>query len=690
MRKLFSRWLKKVEHRAADETMKPKPAVVSPYVLDLKNNEGALDRQFFDFPPLPEEAGIGYLRQIERWYLPPSYRTGLAFMMAVMFVTMLGITALEAQTMAESRRGFLNAQILQGFSELMNEWEIYSDETESPETVELTNVEQEIAYNSLWEDSKVLNNDPLPSLLHSVQTDQQTLLLELGLAINQGFQSFQAFLKTWESENYDNSTDKLLWLKRYAEKTVKVWGPVLNEANQLLDTPIFEDLENAQEFQNSLAIMADIQAFLASFGNGVDSLRQVLGAEEPQRILVFIQDSAQKRASGGALSVGLELLLDEGKLLLQRPFHVDEYDDLLRVSLQAPQGLSEISERWDLATANAFLDSEKSAEQIHWFWQREARSSVDLVLLINSSAIESLLDESVVTTHLDPESLSELEHFASRWSARNLEDDQEGLKSMMAQLLEITDITLKSPDLLIKIWPRLKQLASSKQIIVTSMDHELEQKMISWGLSHPLPALDEKEDVLMVASINTEDNASDSWIEESLTLHSSITDQGLIKHWLKIDRSHTWESSQKTALLEGLDLSLSNNSYSKLTIAENKSLIRVLVPKGSLLTAVTGVDLPDISSSTVGDYKIWSFESSLKAGKNSSIELFYELPWIFEVDTVDNYRLRILKQAGAKDQGFEHLFKLPADMTIFQLLPEVPIRQLTGNSSIAVVAGKNP
>jgi hypothetical protein len=194
----------------------------------------------------------------------------------------------------------------------------------------------------------------------------------------------------------------------------------------------------------------------------------------------------------------------------------------------------------------------------------------------------------------------------------------------------------------------------------------------------------------MVSSINTESNLSDRWVSEDLQLHTAISDDGIIRNWMRLERTHRWESGYLTPLLGKIGLIPSRNLLSLLSTAENKSVVKILVPKGTQLQSALGIDLNEISVSETESHTIWTFKNSVKAGASSSVELTYELPWRFDTSTVDNYRLHLVKQPGTNPMAFQHVLKLPSLMSVFQQLPEEPLTVWNQDERIAVVAGKNP
>ena len=643
--------------------------------LDLKQQLGSLSGPFLDLPsPLKADPDRLYLRQTERRFLPPSYRSGMAFFVTVMLLFTVGISAFDAHTLAQSRDTWMEAQLLREFSQLNQQLQRPQDLSAPTETD--TDLLKELQQQSMvadqypyWERSN-----------HSRQ------LVDMSLQLRQGFEAFQHLLDAWDSAEGVGILEQIDWMRISGRRAYRFWEEVITQSGELAAQGVETEIP---EFDESLHLIADLSAFLKDFEAVSPTLLHFLGAEEPQRVVLLISDSAQQRPTAGALSVGVELLLTEGKVYSSQTFHVADIDSLQTFDLHPPLGFEEITPRWNLSTANAFLDGKASAEQFHWFWQRQARSSLDLVLLMTTDGLERFLSAGWSSPlGLDPNH-AQIENMSLSWTARIFNGEVDDLKALADQLVQWSVEVFADPDRFFQAWPTLQDLTTSKQLLLMASDPEQQALLSEAGLSGELPNLPEGEDVLMVASLNEQSNGSDRWVEQSLRLHTAVQEHGAIKHWLQINRDQLWSASQSGALRDAIPFPLATGTASQLT-ANNRSLMRVVVPFGSQLLGSNGVKLQDVSTQHLPGFTIWSFPMQVSAGGRSTVELEYELPWSFATDSVDNYRLHLLQQPGAKPSSFAHQFKVPADLSVFQELPADPIRLLDQDQTLAIVAGKNP
>jgi len=588
----------------------------SRFVLDLKTRQGSLGKIWLDLPPAERSTeSLYYLRRRERRFLPASYRTGLLFFGAVMVLSLLSITGISSKTMAESQQSWLSAELLQEFSQLRNTRGSSVSVDEQRRHFSVLNTQQQLR-----------RPEPISGLLN--RSDEPQSLEMIGLRISEGYQSFERFLETWRNRGGATVMEKLAWMRRDADQALLSWNTALMAAKHYPSSGL--NPTEQVSLASSISALEKLSGFLSAFQQSYDPLTTLLGSDAPQRLLIFLQDPSEKRATGGVLSAGVEILLDRGKIVTWKPFM--KHDD-----------------------ANTFLDVTKSMEKIHGLWQREEHSSVDAIVFVNTTAVEELL------TGL--EDAKAFEGFEDRWSELRVSGKDEDLKALASGAIELLISHLETPNFFLNSWPSLQALTASKAIMVVASDPDLQESLTALNVSGALPSLAPHEDALMIASINTEDTPSDHGIQENDRLDTTIAADGSIRHWLKVER-------------RGGD----NGA--------NTSMMRVLVPLGSLLTGTDGLEITEVSTTQTADFTVWSFPMKLNPGESRAVALIYELPWRFDTGSIDNYRLQLIHQPGSPAIGFEHHLKLPANLTIFQQLPEEDLRTWDRDETVAIVAGR--
>jgi len=636
-----------------------KPTGVS-HLLNLKRNIGFLPRQI-DLPAAlksPDE--LWYLRQMSRSMVPASYRSGLVFFVMMMVFGMFGVAALDARTLATSHRTSLHSQIIEEFSKLSAGIQPYVSEEASILLPE--GQEEPITKLSTF-------SDPL---------EHQSRLATLSLEVRDGYESFQDFLHHWKSDG--NPLEKLRWMQGSAQKSLRAWDRAFV---QLESFPFYQLSQDKRvRLQRSLFLLSELRNTLRTFSNLYDPLTLALGKTIPQRILIFIQDPHERRATGGALSAGIEILVEGGEIVSKTAFHVSDYDDRVNIQMPVPPELTNVSPEWNLLTSNSFLDARRSSEQMAWFWSRKARNSSDLIILVNSSVLDRL--------HTALPLSRDLEHASLRWSALRLQGDREALKAFALSALDEWIENMNDPDRFFLLLPHLTDLISEKQILMTSIQPALQKALEDVQLDGSLPGAAKHQDFLLISSVNTESNGSDRWISDDVQLHTAISESGTIRNWLQVNRKHRWENAFLSPLVEKIGFRPPTNLLSQLSSSQNNSVLKILVPKGSVIQSTVGIALTEISTTETDTHTVWAFKNSVKAGGTSTFELTYELPWRFDTQTVDNYRLHLVKQPGSNPMAFQHRMKLPPQMSVFQQLPDSPFEVWNKDERIAVVAGRNP
>ena len=640
---------------------------VSPYLLDLKQNQGGLERVFIDVPAQKRHQ-THYLRRQERWPIPPSYRTGMAFFVTIMTVFSLGLTAVGAYQDGEQRQQLIGAQILYGLEEITENW--------NDSSLQTSNVSPFLE-----------NTTAAPVLLADREPNAQQELLTWNIHIKNGFDAFDSFVEQWN--NHENSIAATLQnMLNFSGKALNSWAKVL-ERTQVVSLKIFKN-DQQGPLQEAVLLVRRLSEFLSTYQKSYESLGVALGANEPQRMLVFIQDDAELRPGGGALSAGVEILIDNGEILAWRPFHVDDFESLLRADLQPPRGFESLHDRWDLSIANAYEDSSLTAEQILWFWQRQARSSADLVAFVSLSALEQLFSSPTIKDTLPEEKIALIENLDLKWSLARANNDRNYLTSTSSELIDHIAKVIQNPQQTIDSWYIVQNLLREKQLTFYSKNQQTQAQLRLAGVSGELELNNTDEDFLMVSNFNQDNSPTDRWIEDQATLHTSLKPDGSIVHWLKLNRRNLWNSAVTPALSEELGFPLNSTSLNQLGAGQNTSTIRILVPKGTTLEQIDGINETEVKIQELSDFSMISFNWTTTPGETKELAFTYQIPQKFNIETVDNYRLTVFKQMHKKAMGFHHEIKLPKDTTLFQQLTLQPIEQLEQDTKITFVAGKNP
>ncbi|MDP3975447.1 MAG: hypothetical protein Q8P95_00865 [bacterium] len=596
-----------------------------------------------DLPPARSSSRSPlYVRRTERSTLPLSCRGGLVFFAAVLLLSLAGITLFQANILGSSRQGQLDHRMTVAFDQIFAQ---LRQQAAGSRPLSVTGRFSELQKDPLVTAEQVFTKGPIgPTQPSSAQ------LVNWGALIEDGQTALLHLTKQWSEEAGQSPMERLRLLLPGVREARESWGSALEQAETELATPsAFWSVAT----DDSLDLLRDLHAFLGGIEEAVQFSLDFLTPGAPRRVAVFFQDSATVQATGGALSAGMELLLDgDGRLLSSSAFHLGDLD---------PSG--------QLLNSNSSLDFSRSADRLVQQWRRLARSSLDLVIFVNTSALGALLPQHAL--------------LEQRWSEHRAAGNREALKGMSDELVNQIVASFADFDSFLRNRELMRKLARSRHVLAYSPLPRFQDRLTGFGLTGVLPILQPGEDFLAVGHVNLDSQATDRWVSESRVLHTAIQEDGRVRHWLQIQRSHQGDQVARAQLA-------GSPALFRQRLLANRVLLRLLVPKGSRLLSSAGMVPADVSLDESGDFAVWSFVMETEAGTHSSVELIYEAPIILSLQDVDSYRLRLFKEPGGKEVLFEHRFALPDDISTFQELPEQPLRMLDQDEIIALVLGRNP
>jgi hypothetical protein len=192
--------------------------------------------------------------------------------------------------------------------------------------------------------------------------------------------------------------------------------------------------------------------------------------------------------------------------------------------------------------------------------------------------------------------------------------------------------------------------------LIYSRDAQLEQNLKDFNWAGNLISSD--RDYLSIVSSNLGGTKTDLFVDQQISLNSTIGSDGTVTNELTITRV---------------------NKMPKLLATANLSYIRVLVPHGSKLLSNIGFDYKNLEYPDGANYKVdddaynWEKDSvvdsvsgtvigaegsktffgnwlNLEGGQTKVIKISYQLP--FKLNSIDRYSLLLQKQIGALDQKF--------------------------------------
>jgi hypothetical protein len=489
-------------------------------------------------------------------------------------------------------------------------------------------------------------------------------------------------------------TAKIAAAQELAERS----EPLLNAASAALDKADELPSDMQENIDSLRARVIAAETLTSGFIAAAPSLRAALGEEQTRRYLVIFQNNAELRPTGGFIGSFALVDIDRGVIKKVEVPAGGSYDlqGSLKSVVLSPDPLRLISSKWEFQDANWFPDFPTSAKKISWFYQQSAGATVDGVIVLNAPLLAKLLDA------VGPVSMPEYKTIATGTTvlatAQQIVESKEARESgkpkqfiadLMPRILE--KITGASGDEAFSVLRIFSQALAEKSIQAYFSAPETQRAFAGLGWTGDLSAVPEGFDSLEVVRANIAGGKSDAVIHSDINHQCSIADDGRVSDRVTVTLSH---NGRKGDAFTGV---------------RNVTYLRLYVPAGSRLTAVSGdirtpapsfFDLPPVGATpdqtlaqisgpihhdptgsvAVNDefgrtvFGVWT---QTDPGASSAITFEYELPFTVSLAAPAPslaerlslappstpraaFGLLIGKQSGADDTEIRSSLKLPA------------------------------
>lgn len=390
--------------------------------------------------------------------------------------------------------------------------------------------------------------------------------------------------------------------------------PSLEAANKNLQKISLEIVpaDHQQQFsqlQTSLPFFLTAAKEVTAFSQTLSTL---LGANGKKRYLLLFQNNTELRPTGGFLGSFALLDVNHGEITNLEVPEGGSYDlqGSLKNNYSAPFPLQLLSARWEFQDANWFPDFPTSARQVLQFYQDASGPTVDGVVAINASFINSLLNILGPITLPEYQQTIDAENFLFttqkmvEYDYVNYVKDNTSRKEAapkafigdlatamlsQAQNLEVYDF--------LKVIDAVHRGLNQKDIQLYFTNEGLEKSIRDLNWDGGIKTAD--QDYLMVVNSNLGGGKTDGVIEEKINLSVNVSDHGKIQNTLTITRHH---QGRLGVLFTGVN---------------NVNFLRIYVPGGSKLISASGFSIPDSSLFEIPDSD-WQEDSDVAAIENSA------------------------------------------------------------------------
>lgn len=432
------------------------------------------------------------------------------------------------------------------------------------------------------------------------------------------------------------------------------------------------NLESVQTEQSKFAV-EKLRAIDSSLSLAIDVLQNKLtwlsGKNQNRKILIVFQNNAELRGgSGGSFGSYGIANISNGKLTkIDFGPNIFKLDNPLREVASTPttpevlQPL--VGAKWVLKDSGWSVDGEEALTNMMAFYEREAKTSVDGIMTIDTTAFGRLL---AITGPIELPAYQETidqnnfraileqevhEDYFSQPGAKQENEPKKIMSELMPLFIDRLYSNLQNQDNLVTFATAIKKSLLSKDILFNLKNDELQTTINKLGWSGAVPA--SANDFLYVNNSNLNGFKSSLSVKQKLGLNVTIDLNGTVSNSLDIKRTH----SGTNIFPDGL----------------NRNYVRTLVPDGSTqISFVPKVgnfqpyfNLPLIngqyfSVTKEADKTAINFWMNTETGSESETTVNYQPNYKISTSGDFNYVLNLLKQPGALSDEVELTLNYPA------------------------------
>ncbi|MFC1687811.1 DUF4012 domain-containing protein [Patescibacteria group bacterium] len=439
-------------------------------------------------------------------------------------------------------------------------------------------------------------------------------------------------------------------------------------------------------YQEILSSLPEIGLIFNRFLQAEDVLFTLLGVEQPQRSLFIFQNNAEVRPTGGFIGSLALVDIEEGLIRNLEIPGGGSYDiaGQLKAKVISPTPLHLVNPHWNIQDANWFPDYPSSAKKIMWFYEHSGGPTVDSVVSVTPTLLESFLELTgpvIVPAFNETVTSTNVVRLAQVYAEEKYDKEENQPKKFIAELFPIllNKVFTLPGDQFLPLVNVLNEAFMTKDILIYFYDADSQLQVAQLGWDGGVRSA--SHDYLMVVHTNIGGGKTDKEIENLIDVTTQIDEYGNIINTLQITRSHTGDSQDT---YEGI---------------RNVDYLRVYVPGGSILLDAEGFDriptwrfqTPD--SEYTFDEDLASIEGTsmlddssgtritqefgktvfgnwldVGPGETRNVSLTYRLPFKFvprsSLTQTSTYSILVQKQAGVDYTAYIQRLYLPADQSV--------------------------
>jgi hypothetical protein len=435
-------------------------------------------------------------------------------------------------------------------------------------------------------------------------------------------------------------------------------------------------------FRDKLFMVKDqisqLYEVLTSTQSKIPAILDMLGDRYPHRYLILLQNDTESRPTGGFIGSYIIADLNDGHIT-KFDFHdVYELDGQYYEKIEPPEDIASVSETWRMRDSNYSPDYTISAEKAAWFLQKQNGPSVDSVIAINQSFITDLLEITgpIQVSSLDAPLDANNFQIVLSYIIESKLSGEDAPKDVLRELIPAFQSKLFANLELEKFMEAILKGFNDKKIMLYSRHEDIQNLFDEFGASNRIHQTGAKDDYLNVITTSIGGNKSDRYIDQNIKHYTLIQHDGTVLNEVKITRSHTWNGKDLVEwqhILRTFGFSdLPSHIIDILGRGDNKSFIKVYVPKGSQLQDVIGINKEDVLVRTDEEINKTYFMFQMKVAPSTSekVTISYTLPEKLSMHPADTYRFYAQNQPSFKAGYLEKKVYFKPGLQSYSLYPE--------------------
>lgn len=469
--------------------------------------------------------------------------------------------------------------------------------------------------------------------------------------------------------------EELLNRKESLDEILAMAASLQRKITTLNDGILPEDIQ--KKLASARTQIGQLIAALLEVDANFDVVLRLLGDKVPHRYLVLLQNNHELRATGGFIGSYLIVDVNDGKIAKMEAKDVYETDGQLKDIVEPPPGIDQVADRLYMRDANYSPDFPTSAKDIMWFLEHSKGPSVDTVIAIDQTVVESLLTLTgpIVLPNFPfqvrPDNFSNLVSFYTEAKLSDTVTPKQLLFDLIpAFQKKFAD--LKELDQLFNIGTALLE---EGHVQAYSADSKIQNLITRVGLDGAMVKAGKNTDYLSVITTAIGGNKSDRYIATELNHRSVVSAKGRIENELSIKKTHTFSDADADRIRGLISRYGTGELYEEALLfilgqGPNVDYTRVYVPLGSSLQDASGIDPSAIEVSQDLGYTVFAFTNGpIGAGESKEVVIRYILPFKLSFHPEDNYEFIAEHQAGAENVMLKKELITPDSLKITESYP---------------------